>query len=416
MFKPPYFVWVLSALFIFNSRLLQAETMQHEDRLTVDNSLTLHSLIEQALPHYPSSQLLSAKKQALEAHQIQANSLLPGSAAIILRNQNDQLLSRNGETEWEAGVELPIWLSGQRNARAAIATVSEKNIHADTQNMRLQLTGMVRDALWDIQLMQGLADIAQSKHTSANQLQIDIEKRVKLGDLAQQDALIAQTETLQAESELINAKAEVQHAQFRYSNLTALNTMPADFTEKQSTKSELDDAHPALQEANGLIELSVERRNLAQIETRDNPTLTLGTRSLRGASDAEYNNSIGVTLKIPLQAEARNAPLRAAAEMQYSESHVNLSRLKLLLAAAMHEAEHNLEIGVLQLEVLTKQNAIAEQSLTIARKAFQLGELDLSDLIRIQTQAFNAARALKNQQIQQLWNIARYNQAVGELP
>ncbi|CAN4268348.1 TolC Outer membrane protein [Methylophilaceae bacterium] len=416
MFKPPYFVWILFAIFIFNSGILHAETIPHEDRLTVDNSLTLHSLIEQALPHYPSSQLLNAKKIELEARQIQAKSLLPGAAAVILRNQNDRLLSRNGETEWEAGVELPIWLSGQRKAREAIATVSEKNINTDVQNMRLQLTGMVRDALWDIQLMQGLADIAQSKHASASQLQADIEKRVKLGDLAQKDALIAQTETLQAESELIEAQAQLQHAKFRYINLTGLKTIPTDFTEKQSAKSELDDAHPALQDANGLIELSAERRNLAQIETRDNPTLTLGTRSLRGASDTEYNNSIGITLNIPLQAETRNAPLRAAAEMQYSESQVNLSQLKILLEAAMHESKHNLEVGVLQLDVLTKQDAIAEQSLSIARKAFQLGELDLSDLIRIQTQAFNAARTLKNQQIQQLWNTARYNQAVGELP
>jgi outer membrane protein TolC len=402
--------------FIFCHTLLYAETMQHEDALIVDKTLNLHDLVEKSLPNYPNSQLLSAKNLELEARQIQAKSLLPDAASLVLRNQNDRLLSRNGETEWEAGVELPIWLSGQRKAREAIATVSKKNINTDAQNMRLQLTGMVRDALWDIQLMQGLADIAKARYDSASQLQADIEKRVKFGDLAHADALIAQTETLQTESELIEAQAQLQHAKFRYINLTGLKTIPADFTEKQSAKSELDNAHPALQDANGLIELSAERRNLAQIETRNNPTLTLGTRSLRGASDTEYNNSIGITLNIPLQAETRNAPLRAAAEMQYSESQVNLSQLKILLAAAMHESKHNLEVGLLQLDVLAKKDAIAEQSLSIARKAFQLGELDLSDLIRIQTQAFNAARTLKNQQIQQLWNTARYNQAVGELP
>ena len=68
------------------------------------------------------------------------------------------------------------------------------------------------------------------------------------------------------------------------------------------------------------------------------------------------------------------------------------------------------------LDVVIKQNVIAQQNLNISRKAFQLGELDLSDLMRIQTQTFNTERALKNQQVQQLWNIARYNQAVGELP
>ena len=102
--------------------------------------------------------------------------------------------------------------------------------------------------------------------------------------------------------------------------------------------------------------------------------------------------------------------------MHYAESQVHLSQLNILLTASMHEVEHNLEVGSMQLDVLTKQNVIAQQNLNISRKAFQLGELDLSDLLRIQTQTFNTERSLKNQQVQGLWNIARYNQAVGELP
>ncbi len=416
MFKPLHIVCILLTVVVFNISFSFATEVQHEDELVVNNTLTLHDLVEKALPNYPSSQLLAAKKLVLEAHQIQANSLLPGSAALILRNQNDQLLSRNGETEWEAGVEFPIWLSGQRKAREAIANIASQNLSADVQYLRLQLTGMVRDALWDNQLMQGLANIAKAKHEAASQLQRDIERRVTLGDMAQKDLLIAQTETLQAESERINAEAEVQHAKFRYKNLTGLSMIPAEFAETKSAKVDVQETHPALIDANSKVMLSAEQRNLVRIENRDNPTVIVGTRSLRGASDTEYNNSLGITLRIPLQSATRNAPLQAAAELQYAENQAHLSQLKLLLAAAMHEAEHNLEVGTAQLGVLTQQNNIAQQSLSVTRRAFQLGELDLSDLIRIQTQAFNAERALKNQQIQQLWNTARYNQAVGELP
>ena len=414
MFKPLHIACIL--VLIFYTTLSLSAEMQHEDELTIDNAFTLHDLVEKSLPHYPNSQLLAAKKLMLEARQTQANSLLPGSAALILRNQNDQLLSRNGETEWEAGVEFPIWLNGQRKARAAIANIASQNLTADTQYLRLQLAGMVRDALWDIQLMQGLADIAKAKHEAASQLQRDIEKRVSLGDMAQKDLLLAQTETLQAESERINAEAEVQHAKFRYVNLTGLSIIPAEFTEIKSAKSDVEETHLALLEANGKIALSIEQRNLVRLENRDNPTVTLGTRSLRGATDTQYNNSFGITVRIPLQSATRNTPLQAAAEMQYAENQAHLSQLKLLLAAAMHEAEHNLEVGSAQLEVLTKQHNIAQQSLSVTRKAFQLGELDLSDLMRVQTQAFNTEKSLKNQQIQQLWNTARYNQAVGELP
>ena len=414
MFKTRHTTCILLAI-LFNPPLFAAE-MQHEDALMVNNTLTLHDLVEKALPHYPNSQLLAAKKRELEARQIQANSFLPGSASVILRNQNDVLLSRNGETEWEAGIEMPIWLSGQRAARAAIADVSASNLNQDQQLLHLQLAGMVRDALWDIELMQGLYDIAELKWTAAKQLEQDVQKRVNLGDMAQKELFIAQSETLLAENENIAAQAEVQHAKFRYINLTGLREIPSIYAEQKSTKLDVDESHPALLEANGKVALSNQMRNLTKIETRENPTVTIGTRSLRGANDTQYNNSLGIILRIPLQSAVRNAPLQAAAETNYTQQQVNLSALKIMLAAAMHEAEHNLEVGEQQLNVLAKQQLIAQKSLHAVRTGFKLGEIELIEVMRAQTQAFNVDKNLKNQQIQQQWNTARYNQAVGELP
>jgi cobalt-zinc-cadmium efflux system outer membrane protein len=416
MIKTPYFLRVFCCLLIINTQSLLAETLPHEDILLIDHTLTLHDLLEKSLPHYPNSQLLTAKKLELEARNIQAKSLLPSASSVVLRNQNDRLTSRNGESEWEAGVDIPIWLKGQRQAREAIASEMAKNLNTDATYLRLQLAGMIRDALWEVQLVQGLADIAKLKHAAALQLERDVDKRVKSGDLALKDFLVIQTETLQAETEKINAEAEVQHAKFRYMNLTGLHSMPAEFTESKSSKQDVEESHPVLQEAHGKIALSEQKRLLAHIETRDNPTFTLGTRSLRGAADTQHNTSLGLTLRIPLAADVRNAPLLANAEMQLAEQQMYLNQQLLLLKAAMHEAEHNLDVGEMQLEVLSKQNVIAQKSLETAQKGFQLGELDLIDLIRVQTQAFHANRLLKNQQIQQLWNTARFNQAVGELP
>ena len=414
MFKTLHTACILLVI-LFNPPLFAVE-MQHEDALMVNNKLTLHDLVEKALPNYPNSQLLTSKKRELEARQIQANSFLPGSAALILRNQNDVLLSRNGENEWEAGIEMPIWLSGQRAARAAIANVSANNFNQDQQLLHLQLAGMVRDALWDIDLRQGLSDIAELKWTAAKQLEQDVQKRVSLGDMAQKDLFVVQSETLLAENESIATQAEVQHAKFRYINLTGLHEIPSSYAEQKSAKLDVDETHTALLEANGKIALSNQMRNLTNIETRENPTIIISTRTLRGANDNQYNNSVGIILRIPLQSASRNAPLQAVAETNYMQQQVNLSALKIVLAAAMHEAEHNLEVGEQQLNVLAKQQIIAQKSLYAVRSGFKLGEIELIEVMRAQTQAFNVDKNLKNQQIQHQWNIARYNQAVGELP
>jgi outer membrane protein TolC len=90
--------------------------------------------------------------------------------------------------------------------------------------------------------------------------------------------------------------------------------------------------------------------------------------------------------------------------------------MKFELEAAMHEAEHNLSVSRAELTIAAKQHAIAKESLTLAQKAFQLGETDLVSLLRVQAQTFEAERAFTTRQIQVQWDIARYNQTVGVLP
>ncbi len=410
---------VVKALFaitlLYGVEALAAPT-EHADELVVDNELTLQALVDKTFLAYPSTPLLAAQKQVAQASQLRAQGWTPSPASLVVRNQNDRLFAGRGELEWEAGIELPLWLSGQRKARAALALLLMENLKNDESALRLQMAGLVRDALWDIELRRALVLTAKAKWEAAESLQNDVQARVKFGDLAYKEFLLAQTESLQAQAEHINAQAELEHAHFRYINLTGFNKIPANFREQKSAKTELDDQHPALNELASKLALAAQRQTLASIESRDNPTLSLGARSVRDARDTKYNNSIGITLKIPLSPQSHSAPLVALAQLQYAEQLANIGNLKRVLSAAFHEAEHNLEIAVAQLQVLEKQTEIAKKNSTLARKAFALGELDLSELVRIQAQSFATERLLKTQQIQQYWNAARFNQAVGELP
>jgi outer membrane protein TolC len=65
---------------------------------------------------------------------------------------------------------------------------------------------------------------------------------------------------------------------------------------------------------------------------------------------------------------------------------------------------------------VTRQFEIAKEGAKLAQKAFQLGEIDLVSLIRVQAQTYEAERAFTTRKIQVQWDIARFNQAVGVLP
>lgn len=392
-----------------------AEQDEHDHDLQISAQLSLHTLVEKTIERYPDSALLAAKQIEIDAKNKRANGILPASPTLGLLNRNDAVTSNRGEREWEAELELPVWLPGQRAAREAIARDAALGLVDTRATLNLQVAGMVRDALWDIAMMTHQATLAKSRHQTALALLSDVQKRVSAGDLPKTDIMLAQNEAYQAETFLLRAEAEVKHAQFRYKLLTGLNAIPEIYTEQRANMS-LDDSHPALRDASKKILLADDERNLIKVERRENPTVSLSARTQRGPFDNQTNESLGLKLRIPFQTEAHSAPLVANAEMNYAKNQAEAMHLRYALEAAFHEAEHNLEVTAAELAITTKQHLNAQESLRLAKKAFSLGESDLVSLLRVQASAYEAERAMKQRQIQLQWDTARYNQAAGEMP
>lgn len=410
---PTLVIWPL--LFLLGNNLAFAEQDEHDHELQISAQLSLHDLVEKTIARYPDSALLAAKQIEIDAKNKRASGMLPAAPAFGVLNRNDAVTSNRGEREWEAELELPVWLPGQRAAREAIARDAALGLVDTRATLNLQVAGMVRDALWDIAMMTHQATLAKSRHQTALALLSDVEKRVKAGDLPKTDIMLAQNEAYQAETFLLRAEAEVKHAQFRYKLLTGLNTLPEAFSE-QRAKTILDDNHPALRDASKKILVADDERNLVKVERRENPTVSLSARTQRGPFDNQTNESLGLKLRIPFETEAHSAPLVANAEMNYAKNQAEAQHLRYMLEAAFHEAEHNLEVTTAELTITTKQHANAQESLRLAKKAFSLGESDLVSLLRVQASAYEAERAMKQRQIQLQWDTAHYNQAAGEMP
>lgn len=387
----------------------------HDDELAVSDALSLHSVLEKTIARYPDSKMWYAKQLEADARNKHARGFLPFAPAVGLINQNDVVTSGRGELEWAAELELPIWLPGQRAAREAIARDAQAGLIDSQASLALQVAGLLRDAMWDISMTTNQASIAVSRYETALALLNDVEKRFKAGDLAKTDVMLAQNDVAQAETIKIRAEAEVQHAQFRYGLLTGIKSIPASYTENKSNRV-LDDQHPVLRDMAKRLLIAGDERDLVQVEKRENPSVLINARSQRGPFDNQSNESLGFKVRIPLDSEVRSAPLVASAEMNVAKNQSEQARLQFALEAAFHEAEHNLEVTQAELVVVTKQFSIVQESLRLARKAFSLGESDLVNLLRVQATTYETERTLKQKQIQLQWDIAHYNQAVGELP
>ncbi|OIQ84031.1 outer membrane efflux protein [mine drainage metagenome] len=386
------------------------------DTLTPDPALTLRDVLQQAVDRNPQRHVLQAMDGEVQARYTYARGMLPNSPAISVRHVTDTIGSGRGEREWEAELELPVWLPGQRTARQAVANGSQADLAASREGLMLQVAGVLRDVIWDIDMNANSVELIRHRLSVAEALQHDVERRYKAGELAKTDFMLTQNETLQAQAALLRAEAELKHAQHRYTVLTGLKEIPARVDERQSEKTGLSEQHPLLREADTKTALAQSERDLVHLEKRENPQLMLAARSLRGAYDPQANDSIGLKLRIPFDTEVRSAPLMAAAENNVAKYVTERERLFNEMETALHEAEHNLEVTRAELEVSTQQNEIAQENLRLAKKAFGLGETDLVRLLLVQSQAYEAERAFLSRKIQLHWDIARYNQAVGVLP
>ena len=308
-----------------------------------------------------------------------------------------------------------MWLPSQRTNRQKVAEATRSDLASSRDSLKLQVAGLLREAVWDIAMNENLLQLAQQRVDSALALQHDVEHRFHAGEVAKTDLMLAQQERLIAEKGKLLAEAELMHARHRYLLLTGLHEIPAKYDESLSNVEDFTQS-PIWLESESKIQLTEQERDLTRVERRENPQVLLNTRAQRGPFDNAYNESVGLKVRIPLDSEVRNAPLQAAAEVAVGNAMTERENLRLALEAALHEAEHNLSVSRAELDIVTQQYDIAKESLRLARKAFQLGETDLVSLLRVQAQTQEVERAFTTRQIQVQWNIVRYNQAVGVLP
>lgn len=333
--------WLLTAILLsLTTTVAFADTEElnanHIDVLMINPNLQLSDVIEKAFLRHPLQASLHSRDTLVIARNTVANAILPAAPAIIIGHQNDTLLSGRGESEWLAELELSVWLPNQRGGRSKVAEATQSNVQVSRESLKLQVAGLVREAIWDVSFNNNSFALANSNLELYQNLQHDVEKRFKAGELAKTDFLLAKQESLRAEREKLHAEAEVMHTRHRYYLLTGLKEIPLSFDEKQSNLEDYS-LSPIWLEAQSKVGLSETERNLAQIESHENPQLLINMRRMQGAIDHTSNDSVGLRVRIPFGGETRAAPIKAAAEVNLGNALSERDTIQYALDTAMHE-------------------------------------------------------------------------------
>ncbi|GCL64734.1 TolC family protein [Pseudaquabacterium pictum] len=160
--------------------------------------MTLRAALDAAWQRAVAARETEGQRRRAEADRAVASSLWAAPPSLALSHRDDRLHRAAGRRETEIGIAMPLWLPGQRTARAGTAEAAAALAQAAEQVARLRLAGDLRESGWQLAALQAELVQADTQAQSLKQLADDVERRVRAGDLARADALAAQAEHLAA--------------------------------------------------------------------------------------------------------------------------------------------------------------------------------------------------------------------------
>ncbi len=391
---------------------------------TPTRAVTLAEAVTGALQVEQQESRVAALRGESAAIRRQAGGLLAADPALRAKSVSDALTGNDGAYELEAMVDLPLWMPGQRSASQGIATAMGNQADALVRLLRWEMAGRVREAAWTTALAQGRLRQAAAALAAARSLEQDIGKRTMAGELARMDLLVAQQDTLTREVDLQAAQLDYNQAIQSYIHLTGLRTVPEPLVETAPPPSgtpteahaDLPADHPLLASSDGAVAKARAERERVHSQRRGNPLLSLGAKRVRDGRGSEAADALQLEISVPFGLTSYSAPAIALAERAYTEE-VTTRRRTLI------EAEHALETARIEvagateaLALATRRQTVTQDAVQLVRRAFNLGESELTTLLQAQERARQASLDLELRRLEQGRAAARLNQALGLVP
>ncbi len=389
--------------------------VEHHDLIESDASLSLAKVITLTLEKYPDVTWLTSLEEEASALARRGKSWTAGASQAGLRFQE----ASSGTLHYiDAFVQVPLWNFGQRDAEQTVAKQAENSALSQTFAVKLRVAGLIRGALWDMELASITYEQAKAELTVTDQLLAKVQRRVELGDLPRADLLLAQSESLQKRSVMTLAEAELMHARKRYASITLLTKAPSDYREKMADIVKIQQSHPALVAINSQIKRKQAELNAIKLVGSGQTNVAVGINSDRYTDDQRSNktDSFNIGVTVPFGGTDYLSPHIAAVNVDLNKLMSEQQQLNRTLEQAHHEAEHNLEVNRVELSIANELKQVAEQHLKMTESSFSVGEIDLMDLLRIQSRTQQAVLNAKQRAVMLQRDIAIYNQAVGVTP
>ena len=357
----------------------------------------------------------AGRRRQAEAGQRVAGTWLAASPTVEALQREGRGSAAEGVRETELGIALPLWRRGQRQQNALAADADSAWAEAADRAARLHLLAQVREQSSLLRLADLDLQLASRQRESLEQLSADVDRRVRAGDLAAIDAM-------NAKADLLSARAREQEAQLSQVAQLAAWTLLTGLTQPPAAESSFSESAPSVDQHVEVVlaDLALQRASarVAQVQAQRGglPEVGVGVRQDRSGPGQPRQNSVALSLRLPLGSDAHNSPRLAAALAAEDQARANQQRIRRQVESELAMARARLAASQTQAEAQTERAALHRERTRLLARSFQAGESSLPDLLRALASTAEADAAAARQQASVAHARSRVQQALGQLP
>ncbi len=369
-------------------------------------------LLDNIIELQPEQQITQGIRAQHSSNQALSESWISGDVDFIIHHENDALTDNENFKNWQAGVEFPLWLPGQKNAQQQVAASYGQELTAQQIYLRWLASNNLRNLVWDFQNAKIELDAARSALQKTRDLQHKVAQKVKAGESPRLDLLLANKAVLKHQNQRVQKQSAFTIAQNQFYVWTQTRQLPDKFQERPLSPLPVEQ-HPQIIRLNSTLQITQAKLQKTKSFKQGSPRLFLGAQN-----DSDRNNentSLMLELSIPLGVNPTYSPRVAEVKRSVYEKQALVDKAKIQLEQAVFRAQQTLASAKQSINFSKKQYDISRQALLMSEQAYQLGETNIQNLLLVQQQTEEAKLNYKLAQARSGQAVANLNQVSGHI-
>ncbi|WP_246610331.1 TolC family protein [Comamonas fluminis] len=346
--------------------------------------LSLAQLIGTVLDHNPELRSVQQSSVTAQAAVVSAGAL-PNPKLEWSRGDNKaRMASATPGSVNSMGISVPIEMPSVRSARVNAAEAGQRASVHQIAASRNALVAQVKLKAYEVVLRQAQVQAAHDAVKLLEQAHERVRVRVASGEAARYEIIKADAELINARQQEQTARLMVEQSQLTLNRMAA-GQLPARFDLDLSLQDPVKAAAHSVDQHPELLQLQSEVEK-AEAQKQGAKASRWPGVELRYAQTREpdiRNNTIGVSMQIPLFDQRRGPIDEAASEEQ--RARLRLDGRKAELEQQTLQARKVLEMAQVRVKALGEGSVKeAEAALRVAEAAYRYGERGILDVLDAQ--------------------------------